>query len=126
MTNAEISTDVSNVQVGGVQLSVVVIMLCTKEALDCAVSVMYSWGMKAWGMFSRALSTSANFWMLNFWTTNGGAPKGGRPKFRVFSLSRATIFILSSLSCSSSRGILVVFEAPGPSNVRVWSSRVAV
>ena len=26
----------------------------------------------------------------------------------------------------SSRGILVVFEAPGPSNVRVWSSQVVV
>ena len=49
--NAEISTDLSIVQLGGVQLSVVLIMLCTRRALDCAVSVMYSWGMKAWRMF---------------------------------------------------------------------------
>ena len=48
MTNAEFSTDVSNVQLGGVQLNVVLIMLCTRRALDCAVSAMYSWGMKAW------------------------------------------------------------------------------
>ena len=39
--NAEIITDVvSNVQLGGVQLYVVVIMLCTGRALDCAVSAM--------------------------------------------------------------------------------------
>ena len=53
-TNAEISTDVSNVQLGGVQLYVVLIMLCTRRALDCAVSAMYSWGMKAWRMFFHA------------------------------------------------------------------------
>ena len=42
-TNAEISTDVSNVQLRRVQLNVVLIMLCTRRALDCAVRAMYSW-----------------------------------------------------------------------------------
>ena len=56
-TNAEISTDVvSNVQLGGVQLNVVLIMLFTKRALDCAVSAMYSWDTKAWRMFCHAYS----------------------------------------------------------------------
>ena len=54
-TNAEISTDVvSNVQLGSVQLYVVLIMLCTGRALDCAVSAVYSWGMEAWRMFCHA------------------------------------------------------------------------
>ena len=68
----------------------------------------------------------------------GGAPKGGGPegvgvpegvggpKFRAFFPLSAGNFILSSLSGGSSRGILVVFEAPGRSNVRVWSSRAVV
>ena len=55
-TNAEISTDVSNVQLEGLQLNVVLIMLCTRKALDCAVSAMDSWGMKAWRMFCHAYS----------------------------------------------------------------------
>ena len=65
----------------------------------------------------------------------GGAPKGGAPKgggrtvgaqnFALFFPSPATVFIFS-LSFGLFRGILVVFEAPGPSNVRVWSSRVVV
>ena len=38
-----------------------------------------------------------------------GAPKGGRPGFFFFSSA-----FLSSLSWRSSRGILVVFEAQGP------------
>ena len=54
-TNAEINTDaVSNVQLGIVQLYVILIMLCTGRALDCAVSAMYSCGMKAWRMFCHA------------------------------------------------------------------------
>ena len=45
----------------------------------------------------------------------GGRPKGGGPKIsRFFFPSPATIFFLSSLSLGSFRGILVVFEAPGP------------
>ena len=55
-TNADISTDVSNVQLGGVQLDVVLIILCSRRALDCAVSAMYSRGMKAWRMFCHAHS----------------------------------------------------------------------
>ena len=48
------------------------------------------------------------------------------PKFRAFfSLSRRKIrSFLSSLEVFS--GILVVFEAPGRSNVHVWSSRAVV
>ena len=90
------------------------------------------------------------------WGPEGGAPKGGAPKggapkggarrvgprrvgarrvaarrvgaqnFALFFPSPATVFILFSLSFGLFRGILVVFEAPGPSNVRVWSSRVVV
>ena len=56
-----------------------------------------------------------------------GGPKGGGPKFRVlFSLSRQHFISFLSLSRGSLRGILVVFEAPGPSNVHVWSSRAVV
>ena len=52
--NAEISTNVvSNVQLESVQLYVVVIMLCTGRALDCAVSAVYSW---AWRMFCHSYS----------------------------------------------------------------------
>ena len=43
----------------------------------------------------------------------GGAPKGGRPKISRFSLSRHN-FLSFFLSWGSFRGILVVFEAPGP------------
>ena len=34
----------------------VLIMLCTRRALDCAVSAMYSWCMKVWRMFCHAYS----------------------------------------------------------------------
>ena len=49
------------------------------------------------------------------------APPLDRPKFRsLFSLSRR-IFVLFLFWGESSRGSLVVFEAPGPSNVHVWA-----
>ena len=55
----------------------------------------------------------------------GGGPKGeGGPKFRAFFPSPAAKFVLFFPLWGSSRGILVVFEAPGRSNVRVWSSLV--
>ena len=64
-TNAEISTDaVSNVQLGGVQLYVVLIMLCTRRALDCAVSAMYSWGMESCRMVMNVLSFC---WTRKMW-----------------------------------------------------------
>ena len=58
---------------------------------------------------------------------NGGGPNGGGPKFRAFfSLSRHSfLFFIPSL-VGLFRGILVVFEAPGRSNVHVWSSRAVV
>ena len=43
-------------QLGGVQLYVVLIMLRTRRALDCAVSAVYSWDMRAWRMFCHAYS----------------------------------------------------------------------
>ena len=47
-------------------------------------------------------------------------PEGrGGPKFRTHFRSFFSL-------CRSSRGILVVFEALGPSNVHVWSSRAVV
>ena len=46
-------------------------------------------------------------------------PKVGGPKFRCFFPSPVTISFLSSLSWVSSRGLLVVFEAPGPANARL-------
>ena len=55
-TNADVRTDVSNVQLGGVQFYVVLIMLRTRRALDCAVSALYSWDMRAWRMFCHAYS----------------------------------------------------------------------
>ena len=55
-TNAEISTDVRNVQFGGVQLYGVLIMLCIRRALDCPASAMYSWVVEAWRMFCYAYS----------------------------------------------------------------------
>ena len=55
-----------------------------------------------------------------------GALRGGGPKFRAFfALSHRKFHSLFSL-WGFSRGILVVFEAPGRSNVRVWSSLVVV
>ena len=55
-----------------------------------------------------------------------GPPKGGGPKFRVFFFRLPPVsFFLSLTVC-----LLVVFwwclEAPGPSNVHVWSSGVVV
>ena len=85
-----------------------------------------------------------------FWSgvCHGGAPEGGQTQkrwgprrvgprrvgprrvgaqnFALFFPSPAGNFIFSFLSGGSSRGILVVFEAPGHSNVRVWSSLVVV
>ena len=43
------------------------------------------------------------------------------PKFRAFFPSPAPIFTLFVSLWVSSRGILVVFEAPKPSNVSVWA-----
>ena len=45
-----------------------------------------------------------------------------RPKFRSFFPSPAAKFVLFFPLWGSFRGILVVFETPGRSNVRVWSS----
>ena len=65
--------------------------------------------------------------------SKGGGSKGGGSKgwggaqnfAPFFSLSRHR-FAFSVSLWGSSRGILVVFEAPGRSNVHVWSSRAVV
>ena len=57
----------------------------------------------------------------------GGGPKGGGPKAGAFfSLSRHKVRSFLPSLWGSSRGILVVFEAPGRSNLHVWSSMVVV
>ena len=63
----------------------------------------------------------ASWWGPEGWggSPKGGAPKGGRPKISRFFPSPAPIFALF-VSLWMSCGILVVFEAPEPSNVRVW------
>ena len=53
-------------------------------------------------------------------------PPPDRPKFRSFSSLSRHRFAVSVSLWVSSRGILVVFGAPGPSNVHVWSSLVVV
>ena len=56
------------------------------------------------------------------WGPEGWVP----PKFRAFSSLSHHRFALFVSLWVSSRGILVVFEAPEPSIVHVWSSRVVV
>ena len=57
-----------------------------------------------------------------FFTSSAGPSSAGPPKIsRFFSLSRS--HFRSLFLWGSSRGILVVFEAQGPSNEHVWSSR---
>ena len=57
----------------------------------------------------------------------GGAPKGGGPKIsRFFFPSPAGKFVLLFPLFGFYRGILVVFQASGRSNVHVGSSRVVV
>ena len=53
--------------------------------------------------------------------SKGGGSKGGGPEGW-----EAQNFALFFLLWGSSRGILVVFEVPGRSNVHVWSSRAVV
>ena len=63
------------------------------------------------------------------WGPEGWGPEGCEAQnFALFSLSRPHFrsFFFSLSLWGSSRGILVVFEAPGPSNVHVWSSRAVV
>ena len=52
-----------------------------------------------------------------------GARRVGGPKFRAFFPCPAAKFVLFFPLWGSSRGILVVFEAPGRSNVNVWALR---
>ena len=54
-----------------------------------------------------------------------GWERSAQKNFAFFP-SPATIFALFDFLWVSSRGILVVFEAPEPSNVCVWSSLAVV
>ena len=65
-------------------------------------------------------------WGPERWSFEGWGPKGGRPKNSRFFPSPAAKFVLFFPLWGSSRGFLVVFEAPGHSNVHVWSSRAVV
>ena len=79
-----------------------------------------AWGLEAWGPEAWGPEPRKNG------APKGGAPKGRGPKIsRFFSLSRHHFALFVSIWVSA-RGILVVFEAPEPFNVRVWSSRVVV
>ena len=76
------------------------------------------WGPEEWG---------PEGWGPEGWGPEGWGPrKVGGPKFRAFFPSPAAKFVLFFPLWGSSRGILVVFEAPGRSNVHVWSSRAVV
>ena len=61
------------------------------------------------------------------WGPEGWGPEvWGAQKFRAFFPSPATVSFFFVSLWVSSRGILVVFEAPEPSIVHVWSSRAVV
>ena len=107
------------------------------------ISTSASFFFRVWPIRLRPISTSANFWMLNFEgprrveAPKGGGPEGWRARrvgadrwggqnFALFPPSPAKMFFLLSLSLGVFRGILVVFEALGRSNVHVWSSRAVV
>ena len=66
-------------------------------------------------------------WGPERWGPEGWGPEGwGAQNFALFFPSPAAKFVLFFPLWGSSRGILVVFEAPGHSNVHVWSSRAVV
>ena len=76
------------------------------------------WGPEGWG---------PEGWGPEGWGPEGWGPERWGPKIsRFFFPLPPQFFILFSLSFGLFRGILVVFEAPGPSNVHVWSSRAVV
>ena len=53
----------------------------------------------------------------------GGGPEGGEPKnFVLFFNSTAANFVLSLLSCESSRGIVGAVQGRIPHKVHVWAS----
>ena len=81
-----------------------------------------------------------NFWPIHFWIScvlvghlkvgprrvgprRVGGPKGGGPKFRAFFFPLPPLFSHFFSLWVSSRGILVLFEAPGNSNVQVWRAQ---
>ena len=76
----------------------------------------------------------SNFWPIHFWIwcvswwgpKMWGSEMWGGPNFRAFFPLRPHFRSVSLSLWVSSRGILVVFEAPEPSNVHVWSSRSVV
>ena len=73
------------------------------------------WGFEGWGPNPEKVGPE------------GWGPEGwGAQNFALFFPSPAAKFVLFFPLWRSSRGILVVFEAPGRSNVHVWSSLVVM
>ena len=72
-------------------------------------------------------SEGPKLWGPEGWGPEGWGPERWGPKISrfFFPLPPQNSFF-SSLSFGLFRGILVVFEASGPSNVHVWSSRAVV
>ena len=77
------------------------------------MGVLWGWWAGRWA-----------WWDFGKWARRGGARRVGGPKFRAF--FSLPPFILFFPLWGSFRGILVVFEASGRSNVHVWSYRVVV
>ena len=76
------------------------------------------WGPEGWG---------PEGWGPEGWGPEGWGPEGwGARNFALFFPFPTTKFGLFFPLWGSSRGILVVFEAPGRSNVHVWSSWAVV
>ena len=78
------------------------------------------WGFEGWGAQPRK-SGGPKGGGPKCGGPNCGGPKGGEPKISRFFSCPAAKFVLFFPLWGSSRGILVVFEAPGRSNVHVWA-----
>ena len=79
------------------------------------------WAPEGWGAKPRK-SEGPEGWGPKGWGPGGWGPKNSRFFFPL----PPQFFFFFSLSFGFFRGILVVFEAPGPSNVHVWSYRAVV
>ena len=84
------------------------------------------WGFEGWGARKVGGPTEKK-WGREGWGPEGwGAEGWGAQNFALFSPVPPQNSFFSSLSGGLSRGILVVFEVAGRSNVHVWSSRAVV
>ena len=83
------------------------------------------WGPRRVGAQTQKKSGPEG-WGVEGWGAEGWGPEGWGPESSRFSSLSHHRFALFVSLWVSSRGILVVFEAPEPSNVHVWSSGVVV